>query len=137
MPCPCGSKKEYFHCCGQYIENHKIPEIPEQLMRSRYTAYSKTNVDYILKTMKGEALHNFDAASAKQWAKESTWLGLTIIDAPKPHGTIAYVEFIARFHYRGKNQSIHERSEFHYENGRWLYVNGSYVLNTKSDNIKK
>jgi len=125
MPCPCGSRKQYLDCCGRYIERQEIPETPEQLMRSRYVAYTRANIDYIIKTMTGEALHTFDVASAKQWAKRSIWLGLTVVDAPKPCDAIGYVEFIARFHYQGKTQSIHERSEFHFEKGHWFYVTGN------------
>ena len=58
--CPCGSKKNYADCCQPFIELKKIPETPEQLMRSRYTAYTQANMDYIVRTMRGKAAADFD-----------------------------------------------------------------------------
>lgn len=55
MSCPCKSGKRYADCCEPFITRINLPETPEQLMRSRYTAYSQANIDYIMGTMKGEA----------------------------------------------------------------------------------
>lgn len=126
-PCPCGSNKNYFTCCGAFIENAELPPTPEALMRSRYTAYTKANIGYIIKTMKGKAAKHFDATKSLQWAKKSKWLGLTIIEAPLPNKDNpkkGLVEFIAKYELNGKQQSIHEFSEFHRQKGIWYYVNG-------------
>ncbi len=71
MHCPCKSEKEYAQCCEPFIIGNQLPNTPEQLMCSRYTAYTQANIDYIVATMKGAALKDFDKASAKQWAKVS------------------------------------------------------------------
>ena len=126
MPnCPCGSNKNYSACCGMYINDHSKPETPEKLMRSRYTAYTQANIDYILRTMKAPALSHFNAESAKQWAMAVQWLGLEII-----HSTInkakGYIEFIAHFNENDKKDCIHEISEFQQINGQWYYVDGKH-----------
>lgn len=127
--CFCGSNKEYSACCGLYIEGKKHAPTPEALMRSRYSAFTQGNMDYIVATMRGKAGKDFDAASAKTWANESEWLGLTIAQAPPiPEGdTKGFVEFIARYRLKGQEQQIHELSEFQLENGRWYYVDGKFL----------
>ena len=68
--CPCGTGKTYLDCCGIFISNQKIPSTPEELMRSRYTAYNQVNIDYIVHTMKSPAADNFDAETTQEWAKK-------------------------------------------------------------------
>ena len=48
FPCPCGSGKAYAVCCGRFIDQGALPETAEQLMRSRYTAFSLVNEPYLL-----------------------------------------------------------------------------------------
>lgn len=38
-----------------FIPNQKILSTPEELMRSRYTAYNQVNIDYIARTMRSPA----------------------------------------------------------------------------------
>jgi uncharacterized protein YchJ len=45
-PCPCGGES-YDVCCGRFISGNNIPETPEQLMRSRYSAYVLGEEDYL------------------------------------------------------------------------------------------
>src|SRR5436309_371358 len=119
--CPCGSMKLYTECCGPLIEGKHLPETPEQLMRSRYTAYTMANVDYIKKTMRGPASQGFDRKEAFAWAKSVTWLGLKVVDT-KTFGTKGFVEFIASFKLKNEIQTIEEISEFHFLDGKWYYV---------------
>ncbi|KTD11787.1 putative SEC-C motif domain protein [Legionella gratiana] len=122
--CPCGSQNTYELCCGLYLDNHELPQTPEQLMRSRYTAYSLGKIDYIKSTMKGKALIGFNEFEAVQWAKSVTWIGLTVIKSSLSTPHIGFVEFAARFWERNQMKIIHELSEFHQENGRWYYISG-------------
>ena len=124
--CPCGSNKDENECCGVYLSDQCKPDTPEKLMRSRYTAYTKANIDYIISTMKGPALHQFDGESAKQWAMTVEWLGLDVIKS-SIHKTKGYVEFIAHFKEKGKENCIHEISEFHQINGLWYYIDGKHT----------
>ena len=79
--CPCGSEKPYEQCCEVFIEKKQIPHTPEQLMRSRYTAYSLAKIDYIKNTMKGKILIGFDETEARSWSQSVTWVGLKVIQA--------------------------------------------------------
>lgn len=127
MPnCPCGSNKNYSECCSIYINGQTKPETPEKLMRSRYTAFTQANIDYIQQTMIAPALNYFNAESAKQWATTVQWLGLEVIHS-NVEKTKGYVEFIAHFNNaQGKKDCIYEVSEFHQLNGQWFYVDGKY-----------
>jgi SEC-C motif domain protein len=122
--CPCRSANTYETCCGPYIEKQQQPQTPEQLMRSRYSAYSLGKIDHIKNTMKGGALIGFNAMTAEQWAKQVTWLGLEILQAEPTTTDVGFVEFIARFLEHGQVKTIHEFSEFHREHDFWFYVSG-------------
>ena len=125
-PCPCSSRRAYQHCCEPYLLGQRFPDTPEALMRSRYTAYSQANIEYIQNTMRGPALAGFNPVEAGLWAAQVQWLGLKVISAPAvpPGSTIGFVEFIATFSQQNHRQTIHERSEFHLLEGRWFYVDG-------------
>lgn len=125
-PCFCGSDKIYKDCCGVFISGQQHAPTPETLMRSRYTAYVRGNINYIAETMKGPATVGFDIERAKRRANVTKWLGLKIINAPQvaQDSKVGYVEFEAYFQGQGRKQHQHEMSEFHLIDGRWYYVDG-------------
>lgn len=123
-PCPCDSGKHYLSCCGQYIDSNQSPTTPEQLMRSRYSAYTQAKIDYIQKTMRGKAAQGFDPISAHAWASEVNWLGLTVIRTFQESPSKGFVEFVARYSANNQNAFIHELSEFERLNEHWYYVDG-------------
>lgn len=131
--CPCNSQMNYELCCAPFMEKRSTPKTPEQLMRSRYTAYSQANIDYIKKTMQGKPLLHFQEDEAKQWAESVIWLGLKILDAAMETPEKGYVEFIATFIEKNRLKSIHERSEFHLHNEQWVYVDGINKKTEKPD----
>lgn len=134
MPlCPCCSQTSYEQCCQPYLDGQKTPQTPEQLMRSRYTAYSQANIDYIKKTMTGKPLIHFNDEEAKKWAKQSQWLNLKVIESTTEQPELGFVEFIATFIDHDRLTTIHERSEFHKKNNHWFYVDG---INQQETNIK-
>lgn len=129
--CPCGSKKNYEHCCKPFLDEQNIPQTPEQLMRSRYTAYSLARIPYITKTMHDQPLIQFNAAEAEQWAKSVLWLGLQILDSSIASEEKGFVEFVASFLEKNQIKTICERSEFHKKNGQWFYVDGTNTATNK------
>ncbi len=124
QPCPCGTGKLYFDCCGPFITHQKIPATPEELMRSRYTAYTQVNLDYIAQTMKSPAADHFDVEAVREWAKKVSWTGLDVIRARQDLNQ-GIVEFRAFYSIDGKKNIIQELSEFHFENGKWYYLQGT------------
>ena len=47
--CPCSSQKEMADCCLPYIRTYSAPTA-EALMRSRYTAFTLHEADYLFQT---------------------------------------------------------------------------------------
>jgi SEC-C motif-containing protein len=124
MLCPCQSQKLYAQCCEPFITGAARPQTPEQLMRSRYTAYTQGNTDYIANTMRDKAAIGYDKESSKTWALSVHWKGLEVLDAPKAQPKKGFVEFIASYEENGHMKNIHERSEFSRIGSRWYYVSG-------------
>jgi SEC-C motif-containing protein len=124
LDCPCGNKTPYAACCGLYIESNVAAPTPEALMRSRYSAYSQANVDYVAKTMQGIAAKGFDFEASKHWAQQVTWLGLTVTSQKMKTPKIGFVIFEAKYSEKGEVRIIREKSEFHLINDRWYYVAG-------------
>ena len=77
--CPCGSQKAYPECCEPFIEGKEFASTAEQLMRSRYTAYSKIKVDYLVETTYPSRRSDFDPSSIREWATENEWTQLQVL----------------------------------------------------------
>lgn len=120
--CPCGTNKRYLECCGAYLQKKEIAPTPEALMRSRYSAYVEDKLDFIRRTMRGEALLNFSKKKAKE---KVTWLGLEVLSSSfETHNPlIGYVEFKAKYKVADQIRVMHEKSEFHKIDDRWYYTN--------------
>ena len=67
-----------------------------------------------------------DRKSIEKWAKSVNWMGLAILEtqAGEASDEIGTVEFKTTYLENGKLQQIHEKSLFHRENGKWVYISG-------------
>ncbi len=121
--CPCHSGAPYAQCCQPYHEGLPAPTALA-LMRSRYSAYAKHNIDYIMNTTHPRTRDPSSREGAKAWAVQSQWLGLTILDthAGATDDTEGVVEFVARFASGGQVKEHHERSLFCKHEDRWHYL---------------
>ena len=81
MNCPCCSGKPYENCCEPFHLAKENPENPEQLMRSRYTAFAKVLTDYLVETTHFSTQKLHDAKDIENWAKSNKWLKLEIVFA--------------------------------------------------------
>jgi len=126
--CPCGSNVPYFDCCNRFISTEKSAPTAELLMRSRYTAYTQAEFGYIKRTMKGKALRRFNKQRSEERTHKVNWHKLEIIKVFQS-GNRHFVEFIAYFSIDNKSETLHERSEFLFENGKWYYVDGTIFSN--------
>jgi SEC-C motif-containing protein len=124
--CPCGSGKNYDDCCALLISGAQEADTPEALMRSRYSAYVKVDMDHIVNTTHEDKRGEFNRAESEAWAKKTDWHSLEILrsevgDGDDPSGS---VEFIARFRKNGKMAHHHEVAEFRKEEGKWFFYDG-------------
>jgi len=127
MNCPCGSNTAFEQCCEPFLTGKKLPETAEKLMRSRYTAYTRANVEYVKSTMTPEAQQDFDEAETKAWAEGSKWKGLKISDTKLggPNDKTGMVEFTATYEKDGQGVDHHEVATFRKtKEGQWLFVDG-------------
>lgn len=129
MLCPCGSDRAYSHCCRAIILAEKSATSPEQLMRSRYSAYAKKNAQYIYLTYATSSQAEQLIEDIEQWAEQTQWLKLVIhhsSDYQKDlaNNNNAQVEFSAFYQYQGQLWQMRERSNFVVEQGNWRYLDG-------------
>ncbi|MBC7858667.1 MAG: hypothetical protein H7Z39_07770 [Burkholderiaceae bacterium] len=139
--CPCGGAA-YATCCGPFVAGEALPATAEQLMRSRYTAYTLGNEAYLRatwhpSTRPGEAIVD------ESGAEKTKWLGLEIKSAfrlrqrndaqdepAEDTGDADSVEFVARYKLGGRAHRLHEVSRFVREDAqgawRWFYLDGSF-----------
>lgn len=127
--CPCGSGKVFSACCEPIIKGTRAADTVEQLMRARYTAYVNAEMDFLFTSTHPGHRKEYDHAGTKEWAENSEWLGLEIIDTTKggPDDSDGEVEFIARFKEKGLSRSHHECAQFKREKGVWYFTDGRLV----------
>ena len=126
--CPCGTDKTYLDCCGVFISQQQLPNTPEALMRSRYTAYQQRHFDYIMRTMKSPAADDFDVNEMRVLAEKINWTGLQIVKSSH-EANKGMVEFLAYYTLANEKNVLHEISEFICDNGQWYYVDGTQPNN--------
>jgi SEC-C motif-containing protein len=134
--CPCGGAS-YAICCASFIDGAAIPASAEQLMRSRYTAYTLGNEAYLRATWHPSTCPQ---ETILDDGEKTKWLGLEIKSALRlrqRNETGAEdgsgqdsVEFVARYKLGGRAHRLHEVSRFVREDGadgpRWYYLDGSF-----------
>lgn len=108
--CPCGVAAAYDACCGPLLANAAHAATPEQLMRSRYTAYVLGDADHLFRTW-----HPRTRPDDTSPDPAVRWTGLEVVRAGADT-----VEFVARF----DGGQLHEVSRFEQRAGRWVYVDG-------------
>jgi SEC-C motif-containing protein len=99
---------------------------PEALMRSRYTAYTQANIDYIVRTMCGPSAVDFDPIAVKKWTKSLRWVRLDVLSA-STEGDKGEVSFKAFYTKKNKPYVLTEISLFEKIEGEWMYVNGAFM----------
>lgn len=118
--CYCNSGQEYLECCGKFLVEKVLPSSPEELMRSRYSAYKIKDIDYLVATTHPDYRKYYSRKSIAKWANSVEFLKLTIVDASEDR-----VKFIAIFRDEmGNLQEHREDSLFKFEDGKWYYLEG-------------
>jgi SEC-C motif-containing protein len=127
--CPCQSGQDYDDCCGPIITGRRSAPTAEALMRSRYSAFVKGEVDHLHHSLHPDQRADHDPEATRQWAERSEWLKLEILD--KQGGGEAddsgRVEFIATYRQKGATLNHHEIGEFQRVGGVWYYTDGKIV----------
>ena len=100
-------------------------------MRSRYTAFYRRDIDYLIATLDPNKRQPEDRAELAKSIGKTKWLGLTVIDTQrgKKNDSSGMVEFEAVFQANELGQ-LHERSRFVKTNEQWFYVDGDILPGT-------
>lgn len=129
MECPCRSGRDFSDCCQPIIAGTIPASSPEALMRSRYTAFCRDEMDYLQNSMVEEHRPEFKAEDVRRWNRETQWLNLEILET-STDGDEGMVRFRATFRHKGGTQSLTERSRFVRREGRWHYLDGEHETET-------
>lgn len=127
--CICGSSVNEAECCLRVM--NEGASTPEQLMRSRYVAFVKKDVDYLLETSHPDFLEPGLKEELEQAFEQNEWLSLRVLDTPLARGGVGYVEFAAYCRQGACAAELHERSKFLCVDGRWLYRGGRILPDYK------
>lgn len=124
--CPCGSNKKTNLCCIPIIEGKKIATTAEELMRSRYVAFTLADINYLMRSHHSKTRPIKDRKNIEAWSKSVHWMGLVILNSSQGKETDqqGMVEFRAIFMENDVLDHIHEVSNFERENDHWVYVSG-------------
>lgn len=124
--CFCGSHKPYKRCCELIIKDIKLAETSEELMRSRYSAYCKHEIDYLINSTHISQRHLYSYLDLKNWADRTQWQKLEIIKTKDGLKTnlSGEVEFKAYYIEDCIQKTHHELSFFKKEEGIWYFVSG-------------
>ncbi|MEC4725250.1 SEC-C domain-containing protein [Shewanella sp. D64] len=125
--CPCGQNINnktalYTHCCAPYHQASAIPVTPEQLMRSRYSAFVTQEYDYLIQTHHPDFLNGLTVNLLAE-SEEPHWLSLQIIST-HTQGISGQVCFQAWYRDTSGLDAINECSQFVCEDGKWFYTQG-------------
>lgn len=120
--CPCGSGLGFALCCEPYLVQTKLADTPEQLMRSRYSAYALGGFGrYLLATWFPPMAKNMTVEQLDQ--ADTKWLGLTVL-ASSANGDNGEVRFEARYQGPEGAGTMRENSVFKRIAKRWYYIGG-------------
>lgn len=116
--CDCGSGASYVGCCGRLHAGQPAGNA-EALMRSRYSAFRRGNVPYLLKSWDPQT-----RPAALDLDPTQEWTGLTIHHHEQTGPDAAIVRFTAKWRVGKKKGRLTETSRFRREGAGWVYVDG-------------
>ena len=126
--CPCESGALFEACCGPLLSGTSSAATAEALMRSRYTAYVRVAVPYLLETW-----HPSTRPQEIDVDAMPHWCGLEILgcDQGGEGDAQGWVEFRATALAEGRLLVLRERSRFVRDEGTWRYVDGEFIEEEK------
>ncbi len=121
--CPCGSNFPYTDCCGPLIRGTGFADTAEDLMRSRYTAFTENNWEYLVLTSHPEEKKEMARLESALLDPSAHWKKLEILGTSKgrEQDSEGQIDFIAHYEKDGDLQTLRESSRFYKVNGRWVY----------------
>ncbi|WP_133640559.1 YchJ family protein [Sphingobacterium paludis] len=118
--CNCGSARFYADCCLLVHQDRQAAITAEQLMRARYTAFTRSLIDFLYDSFHPDSRRYQNKKEIAAWAQENKWMHLEIIQA-----STTTVEFKAHYLDKQFEPAVHhEKSRFKKDRGIWYYLDG-------------
>lgn len=105
------------------VENLQLE--PEALLRARYAAFVRGDVDFILETHHPESRDQVDRDAVKSWSTGSKWKSLEIHEV-KPQDDSCVIHFTATYERKQEIIPHSEFAEFRRHEGRWFYFDSEF-----------
>jgi SEC-C motif domain protein len=120
--CPCGRPAPYDDCCGRLHRGQARAANPEELMRSRFSAFAVGDEAYLLRTW-----HPSTRPARVGLDPGPRWLRLEVLGSTGggPFHSEGTVEFRAHYRDGGRDGTMHENSRFTHHEGAWVYLDGT------------
>ena len=129
--CPCGAGF-YRECCQPLHLGQVKAQTAVQLMRSRYSAFAKQQIDYLIQTTALGQQSALDRVAIADWSKANQWLKLEIVRSnEKLDKNHAQVEFKAHYHDGQQLQIHHEISHFVNYQDVWYFLDPTTEMQKK------
>lgn len=127
--CPCGSGIGVDSCCLPIIGGRKEPLTAEELLRARYTAFARGEIDYIISSHHSRTRAEIKRDEVEDWSKNSKWLGLHIrqTEGGSPQDNEGVIIFCAQYEADGETQEHWERALFEKEDGKWKFLDAQGI----------
>jgi len=127
--CPCCSGRAYEECCEPLLLGRTRAETAEALMRSRYSAYTLAEIDYLYRTSGPRVRREFDAESCRKWAQSAEWTGFEMLrsEAGGARDEAGEIEFVAHYSVKDAPFDHHEIATFGRVNGEWCFLDGKII----------
>lgn len=143
MTCPCGSSLDFTACCGPILSGEQPAPSAEAMMRARYTAYTRADIDFIMNSTHPDARDDSDVDAMRAWSENAEWLNLEVlqVEAGGDGDSRGLVEFIAHYNMGGIKHHHHEvsgfvRSQLADGSSTWLFQDGKPLHSGPSEKPK-
>lgn len=124
--CSCDTKKPFAECCEPVLKGLKQAASPADLMRARYTAFARHEIDFIMNSISPARKKEFDRKGVEEWSRNAEWDSLEIVATEKggPDDEKGLVEFIAKYREKEEAKAHHELATFVKIKGSWFFDDG-------------
>ena len=121
--CICGKPKPFAKCCDQLLSGKQNAKTPEQLMRSRFSAYALGgHGEYLISTWFPASAKGLTVSELSE--KTLDWQRLKVISSSQQgdNGVVEFKAWFCKSPSSDEMETMHEISEFVRIQSRWFYV---------------
>lgn len=107
------------------VKPENWPSSALELLKARYEAFVRGDVDYILSTHHPETRDQVEREAVKSWSQKSRWKGLEVHDH-KEDKEVSKIHFTVSYERKQEIIPHSEFAEFRKHEGRWYYYDSEF-----------